>query len=178
MSVIVNYQRISTEKFAEIQNNRKLAEEFFEVERVENLDENEASIYDDSYDITKSLLSLEKEWGAINYLLTGEILSDEKIRTEPLLMQIVIGGTPTKFAGGEDLRYFTSNEVKEISQALQQVSREALRARFDTRNDLEIYAQLEWGEEEWEMLLSAIDVIVCFFKVATTNGEVVLITSY
>jgi Domain of unknown function (DUF1877) len=178
MSIFVNYQRISTEKFAEIQNDRKLAEDFFEVERLENLDENEASICDDFYDPTKTILSIEKEWEAINYLLTGEILSDEKRRAESLLMQIINGGTPTKFAGGDDLRYFTSNEVKEISQALQQVAREDLRARFDTRNDREIYAQLEWGEEEWEMLLSAIDVIVCFFNVAATNGEVILITSY
>ena len=43
MSIIVNYQRISTHKFAEIQNNRKLAEEFLEVERLEYLDGNEAS---------------------------------------------------------------------------------------------------------------------------------------
>jgi hypothetical protein len=199
MGIEVSYQRISPEKFADIQNNPELAKEFFNLgessilslwdmiqgnllqnnkKRLEQLHQNEASIYEGSYDITKTRLSLEKEWQAINYLLTGEISSDEKSQAEPLLSQVVMGGTPTKFEATYGfVRYFAPNEVKEIFLALDLVSREDIRARFDLRGNRKIYAQDEWDEEEWEMLLSAINAIVCFFNIAATNDEVILISS-
>jgi hypothetical protein len=199
MGIEVSYERILPGKFADIQNNPKLAKEFFHTgdssilgslldmmqgnsiqdsnKILENLYQNEASVYEGYSDTTKTRLSLEKEWQAIHYLLTGEI-SFEESQSEPILGKVVMGGTPTKFEAAYGfVKYFDSNEIKEISKALDLVSREDLRAKFDARGDRKIYAQGEWDEEEWEMLLCAIDAVTCFFKVAATNDEFILISS-
>ena len=78
MGITVSYQRISASKFTEIQNNPESAEEFF-----------------DSIHAAKTRLSIQKEWQAIHYLLTGEIAFDES-QAEPPLCNVVMGGKSTK----------------------------------------------------------------------------------
>ncbi|MDF0553919.1 YfbM family protein [Kamptonema sp. UHCC 0994] len=206
MGITVNYRRISPEKFAELQGNPKLAEEFFngedssstaQIDRLmqaqaqnerelmqqistqvrEALYRDKASVYADNLDTTKTQLSIEKEWQAIHYLLTGEIAFDET-QAEPPLSNVVLGGRPTKFKASYGyVRYLTPDEVKEIALALNQVSREELRTRFDSGN-AKIYAQEEqWDEESWMFLMNVQDDLVRFFNEAAANNQVILISS-
>ncbi len=174
--IITNYTRLSPEKFAELQNNPELAEEFFSGESVPYQDM--ASVYRGNIDRTKTHVSLEKEWQAIHYLLTGEVACDES-QAEPPLSKLIFGGTPTEFEAGYGyVRYLSSTEVKELSQALHQVKREDLRARFEARGETEIYAQEdEWDEETWLFFLAVLDFLVLFFHEAAANNEMVLISS-
>ncbi|HEY9885280.1 MAG TPA: DUF1877 family protein, partial [Thermosynechococcaceae cyanobacterium] len=111
-------------------------------------------------------------------LLTGEVAFDES-QAEPPLSNVVLGGTPTEFEATYGyVRYLSPGEVKEIAQALHQVSREDLRTRFDARGDTEIYAQEDtWDEDAWELLLRVLDLLVRFFDEASANDEVILISS-
>ena len=170
MSITVSYRRISPEKLAELQGNPEAAQEFFygedlttvalmermiqaqfqqnrelvqqlSVQAREALYRTKASVYEDNLDATKTRLSIEKEWQAIHYLLTGEVAFDES-QTESPLSNVVLGGTPTEFEATYGyVRYLLPAEVKELAQALHQVLSEDLRSRFDARGDIEIYAQ-------------------------------------
>lgn len=197
MGITVSYQRISLEKFAEIQDDPESAEEFFfagNSDRIallsrlmqaqfENDDEliKQLSVQAQqagNLDTTKTRLSIEKEWQAIHYLLAGEVAFDQS-QSELPLSSLVLGGTPTKFEAGYGyVRYLSPNEVKELAQALHQVSRADLRSRFDARGSMEIYAQEdEWDEKTWEFLLSVFDSLISFFNEASANDEVILISS-
>ncbi|WP_310482708.1 DUF1877 family protein [Chamaesiphon sp. VAR_48_metabat_403] len=157
MGITVSYQRISPSKFTEIQNNPESGEEFFD------------SIY-----VAKTRLSIQKEWQAIHYLLTGEIAFDES-QAEPPLCNVVMGGNATKFEATYGyVRYFSPSEANELAQALTGVVREDLRNRFDLRGDREIYAQ----EDEWEFLMDLLESMICVFQEAAKNSEVILISSY
>jgi hypothetical protein len=201
MSVTVSYQRISPEKFTHLQNNPELAEDFFHPDfqmtmdimnkmsqaRLENdgeliqqlskqalevLHRDKASVYEGYQDTTKTRLSLEKEWQAIHYLLTGEVEFDNS-QAETILKNVVMGGIQTEFEG---TCYLSPEEVKELAQILQEVPEQDLRLRFDERGDREIYSQEdEWDEEIWELLSGAIDAINYFFKTAAINNEAILI---
>jgi Domain of unknown function (DUF1877) len=208
MSITVSYRRISPEKFAEIEANPELAEEFFYGEAFDpeelmarmnqaqlqndaelmqqialqaqgELYQDRISIYDPrSESASKTQLSIEKEWQAIHYLLTGEIEFDES-QVAPPLSNLVLGGTPTQFEATYGyVRYLSPEEVKEMNQALQQVSRDELRARFNARGNQEIYAQEdEWGEESWEFLLGVKETTTRFFEEASANDQMILISS-
>jgi Domain of unknown function (DUF1877) len=208
MSITVSYRRISSEKFAEIQANPEVAEEFFFGEafnpaelmdkmnqaRIQNDDDlmqqivlqlqgalyqNKISVYDASTEsVTKTQLLIQKEWQAIHYLLTGEIEFDES-QAAPPLSNLVMGGTPTQFEATYGfVRYLSAEAVKEMIQALHQVSRDELRTRFNARGDQEIYAQEdEWDEESWEFLLGVLETTTRFFEEASANNQMILISS-
>jgi hypothetical protein len=208
MSITVSYRRIPPEKFAEIQANPELAEDFFygeafdpselmdrmnqarlqndaELMRQSALQAQEAlyqdriSIYASSSKLaSKTQLSIEKEWQAIHYLLTGEAEFDES-QADPPLSNLVLGGTPTQFEATYGyVRYLSHEEVKELVQALRQVSRNELRVRFEARGDREIYSQEdEWDEESWEFLLGVLETITHFFEEASANDQIILISS-
>jgi hypothetical protein len=208
MSITVSYRRISPEKFAEIQANLELAEEFFYGEafdpaelmdsmnqaRLQNdtelmqqlalqaqgaLYQDRISIYEASSESpSKTQLSIENEWQAIHYLLTGEIEFDES-QADPPLSKLVLGGTPTQFEATYGyVRYLSPDEVRELVQALRQVSRDELRARFDARGDREIYSQdEEWDEESWEFLLGVLETTTRFLEEASANEQMILISS-
>ncbi|HLO50701.1 MAG TPA: DUF1877 family protein [Kamptonema sp.] len=207
MGITVSYRRISPEKFVELQGNPKLAEEFFYSEDSSSTDlferliqaqaqndrelmqeistqarealyRDKASVYEENLDTTKTQLSIEKDWQAIHYLLTGEIAFDET-QAEPPLSNVVLGGTPTEFEATYGyVRYLRPDEVNEVAQALNQVSIEDLRTRFDSRGNTEIYFQgEEWDEESWMRLMRVHDYLVRFFNEAAANNEVILISS-
>lgn len=207
MSIKVSYRRVSPEKFIELQNHPELAQEFFYGEDSATTDlldrlmqaqfqnnrelaqqlsgqvqevlyRDKASVYADNLNTTKTQLSVEKEWQAIHYLLTGEVAFDESQAESPL-RKLILGGTSTEFGATYGyVRYLSPTEVKELAQALRQVSREDLRARFDARENLEIYAQKdEWAEEDWELLLRVLDCIIRFFNEAATDDQLILISS-
>ena len=202
MSITVSYRRISEEKLKELLNNPEKAEEFFyggataglldkmmqaqndpemmkqlREEAFKALYQDKISVYVHDLDKTATQLSIEKEWQAIHYLLTGEIAFDES-HADPPLSYVVMGGTPTQYEASYGyIRYLMPEEVKEISLALNKVSKDDLRARFDARGDADIYAHDDWDEEVWETLKLTFDHIVKFFNEASSHNEVILIAA-
>jgi hypothetical protein len=176
MGIEVSYRRISPEKFRELQTDPDSAEEFF---YGDDAFANMINVYIDDSGASGSHLSIEKEWQAIHYLLSGEVAFDDESRAEPPARNVVMGGTPTEWEASYGyVRYLTPDEVKDVTRFLNETPTDALRARFDARGDTKIYAQGDvWEEEAWEPLMRAYGHLVKFYNQAAAQGEVVLISS-
>jgi hypothetical protein len=176
MGIEVSYRRISPDKFAELQSNVEAAEEFF---YGGDVFENMINVYTADLDATGWHLSIEKEWQAIHYLLSGEVAIDDESQTTPPLRNVVMGGTPTEWeATYGTVRYLMPDEVKAVSQFLNQTPIETLRARFDARGNTKLYAQGDaWEAGAWDALIHVYAHLVRFYNQAASQGEVVLISS-
>lgn len=117
-------------------------------------------------------LSVDKEWHAIHYLLTGDSEGGEGV-----LAMVVLGGKEI----GEDLgygpaRYLTASEVREAYRALAEISREELEHRFDPTDmtNRNIYPG-HWENEYFEGLRQAFDDLVSYYRDAASEGHAMLI---
>ena len=175
MGIEVSYRRIAPAKFEELRSNPDLAEEFFYGDGVFG---DRTSVYTDDIDTTSDL-SIEKEWQAIHYLLTGEVAFDDASQTEPPVRNVVMGGTPTEWEATYNyVRFLTPDEVKEVANFLNDTPIEVLRAHFDARGKTKIYTQgSSWSEDNWELLMRVYAHLVKFYNQAAAQGEVVLISS-
>ena len=100
-----------------------------------------------------AVLSLDKAWHGVHYVLCGEV--------EPsaaLLSKAVLGGTELGegegFSGYGPPRYFTTAQVGEISQVLSRPELESeAAARFDAARmtQLRIYPGWRRSDAEWVM---------------------------
>ncbi|MDX2215408.1 MAG: DUF1877 family protein [Oculatellaceae cyanobacterium bins.114] len=204
MGITVNYQRISLERLTELQSNSERIEQFFCPENLrldelmdslkqaqtqnnnklvkqlgaelrEALSQDKASVYRNHL-LSQTQLSIEKEWQAIHYLLTGEIVFDKSQIKSPLGSIVMGGERAFSEPGYEHIRYLNSIEVKEITQALNRLPMPEIRLRFEQRRSTKIYAQRdEWNEEAWEFFQQIFDSLTRFFHQAAVNSEVILI---
>lgn len=176
MSITMSYRRLSPARFEELQKDSAAAEEFLYGEHAFD----GISVYSSDFDAGATYLDIEKEWQAIHYLLTGEVEFDSDDPSP--LHQVVMGGTPTEWeCGYGHIRFLTPAEVQEISQALAQTPESVLRANFDARGDVEIYAQEDrWtdeSDEEWEILMNTYSFIVRFFAEAAAAQQMMLLST-
>jgi hypothetical protein len=91
-------------------------------------------------------IDIDKAWHAIHFMLTGQLYGGDGP-----LAKAVLGGVPI---GDEDVGYgpargLSAVEVKEVSCALQQLSKSDLRAKFDAEalSEAEIYPEI-WDEAD------------------------------
>ncbi len=175
MSITMSYRRLSPAKFEELKIDSEATQEFFYGEHAYD----GMSVYNDDFDSSATRLRIEKEWEAIHYLLTGEIEFGSE-NASPL-HKVVMGGTPTEWeCSYGPIRFLTPTEVQEISQALAQTPESILRANFEARGDVEIYAQEDnWTDEsddDWEILLNTYSFIVRFFAEAVAAQQIMLLS--
>jgi uncharacterized protein DUF1877 len=118
-------------------------------------------------------LSLEKDWHAIHYLLSGAV--------EPgatLLSQAILGGTEI---GDDDLgygpaRYFDPKQAADIAREMARADLEAeMRSRFDPARmaAAKIYPG-GWKADEIEMLIEQFRALRDFFADAGAHGRAVI----
>jgi hypothetical protein len=125
-------------------------------------------------------VDLEKEWHALHFLLTGESALDGEHRPDNPLHNLVMGGHETDIeATYGPLRYFTSEDVNIIADALKLISVDDLRSRFSAEafNEEEIYPNPRpggWTMEEIEGLLMIYPKLVQFFNDACASGQIVV----
>jgi len=101
----------------------------------------------------RSVLSLDKAWHGVHYVLCGEVQAGTA-----LLSQAVMGGVELGedegFSGYGPARYFTPAQVVALSQALSrpELEKEAA-ARFDAvrMSELHIYPGWQASDAEWVM---------------------------
>lgn len=186
MGIAASYKRITPQKFSEIQNDTEAAASFFKL----NLDDLVFDFSNPQAMIAQRqkqrsderYFSLEKDWYALHFLLTGESnLGDTQ--ASPPLCNVVMGGTPTQFEAGYGfVRYLTLEEVRDVADALSQISVEELKSRFNSTvfNAAEIYPNPSpggWDEEEIESLFELYPKLVEFFQNAAKEGDIVLLSS-
>ncbi len=75
MGIYVCFHRLSREKFVELENNFDRAAVYFRL--IDSTSGN--SVWSETFDEKCAKLSLEKEWGALNYLLNGRLSPLEQL---------------------------------------------------------------------------------------------------
>jgi Domain of unknown function (DUF1877) len=125
-------------------------------------------------------LDVDKAWHGLHFLFTGEAWSGE-----PPLGFIVAGGAEV---GDEDVGYgparaFTSAELREISAALERITRDELARRFDPARMMElgIYPEI-WDrdpadDDTLEYLLEYFDLLKDFVSRGAGSGRAMLVFS-
>ncbi|MFW9258344.1 YfbM family protein [Nostoc sp. CALU 546] len=186
MGITASYKRITPQKFAEIQNAPEAAASFFKLD-LDNL----------VFDFSNPQVMIAKlqdrrrnehyfrleDWHALHFLLTGESSLEGDTQTLPPLSNVVMGGTPTQFEATYGfVRYLTLEEVRDVADALSQISVEELKSRFNSSvfNAAEIYPNPSpggWDEEEIEPLFELYPQLVEFFQNAAKEGDIVLLSS-
>lgn len=116
---------------------------------------------------------LYKAWHGLHFLLTGDPWEGE-----PPLSYAVFGDQPLceeDFGYGPP-RYLTPDQVKEVSQALQQLQPDEMRLDYDNEEMrvLQIYSISEDEEDEWEWLLGYFQQLVQFYNQAAKEGQAVV----
>src|SRR5262245_21082681 len=99
-----------------------------------DIDEEDEEAYDahrDELEKSGNFLDIEKALHSLHFLLTGDA-SFGQTSVPPPLGNVFMGGTLTDWDTSYDFyRYLLPHEVKEVSEALGQLSREELRQRYD-----------------------------------------------
>jgi len=106
----------------------------------------------------RTTLSLDKAWHGVHYVLCGQAEPGTALLSQAVLGGVPLGDDDEGFSGYGPARYFTVEQVAEISQALSRPESESeAAARFDTTrmSHLQIYPgwrlNAEKEDQEWIM---------------------------
>jgi Domain of unknown function (DUF1877) len=128
-------------------------------------------------------LELGGIWAGLLFLLTGKGLGDLDVGKSPLgwvtLGNHSVGGDdnpiPCSWMG---IRYLLPDEVQQVSDALSQVSHEALVANYAPKimdeQDVHPMAWEEWGDDCLDWLLQCYAGVVSFYEQAAAEGKVMI----
>ncbi|EEF60679.1 YfbM family protein [Pedosphaera parvula] len=182
MSIEAGYWRVTPEEFKGLLSDPKAAGSFFGND-LESLDDPEALLVAiEEREASGRHLSVGTDWHALHFLLTGEGDIWKKIAPPPL-GNVVQGGkeTPWECTYGH-VRSLTPDEVREVAQALEGISVEELRSRFNVEsfNAAQIYPHGRrgaWTVEDVESVFDFYPLLVLFFQEAAKAGEMVLLSS-
>ena len=123
-----------------------------------------------------STVDLDKAWHGLHYLLTNSAWDSEST-----LGQALMGGTPIgKDRGYGPLRLLQPDQVRDVADALGQLSRDMLARRFDpaAMERAQIYPSGIWegeGPEALDDLLVHFDLLRDFYRKAAERRRSVLL---
>jgi Domain of unknown function (DUF1877) len=130
MGIEASYRRINAAEWGQLQQLQQSYPTLDGEDRYEAY----ASIADsDELRSSDRYLTIDKDWHALHVLLTGEISNPSNIPpVPPPLGNVVMGGTETPIdATYGKVRFLKPDDVREVADALSQISVDDLRARFD-----------------------------------------------
>jgi len=125
------------------------------------------------------LLSLDKSWHTVHFLLTGDKSMTPRHLPDQPLHNVVMGGTPTPIDGPYGpVRILDKPDVKAIAVALASVEPASLKNRYSIAqlNAADTYATPKpggWDQRELEMVLACIPRLKEFFAAAAASSECV-----
>ena len=163
MSMIGNLLRVSNSELESYLMNSGLLEE-----RVYSEDEVQDSC----------LLDLDKAWESIYFLLTGCTSSDFE-NAEPPISLILFNGAlidENQDMGYGPATYVSPEQVKEILEALPDLDKEQLRARFDSlkSKDAVLYPFNPDSEDMFDYVLDYYKEMFNFYKLAAENDQAII----
>ena len=128
-------------------------------------------------------LGIGTDWHALHFLLTD----DSELKPHPLppppLGNVVQGGMETQWpCTYGQVRVLMPDEVRAVAEALGQISVAELRSRFSAAafNEAQIYPhgrRANWTEGDAESLFEMYPRLVEFFKLAASDGDMILLSS-
>jgi Domain of unknown function (DUF1877) len=125
----------------------------------------------------REVLSLDKAWHGVHYLLAGGAEPGPELRSQAVLGGAELGDDPEGFSGYGPARYFRAAQVRELSEELRrpEVESEAA-ARFDPEKmlQLQIYPGWHAGEQDREWLMDAFQRLRDFYSSAAAQGRAIV----
>ena len=125
----------------------------------------------------REVLSLEKAWHGVHYLLAGAAEPGPELRSQAVLGGFELGDDPEGFSGYGPARYFRAAQVRGLSDELRrpEVESEAA-ARFDPAkmSQLQIYPGWSAGERDKEWLMDAFQRLRDFYLSAAAQGRAIV----
>ena len=176
MGMEASYQRVPLNKLQQVEMNTPQAMVFFDYGLDEEDESNDAA---NTWESGGPSLFIGKAWHGLHFLLTGIADTENFILATPL-DKVVLGGVAIEqeTTYGQ-MRMLTSEEVQEISLALQSLNHEELYSRLDASafNSANIYpAYNHWEAGEMEWVLEDYANLVQFFHDAAASNEVILLS--
>ena len=125
----------------------------------------------------RDVLSLEKAWNGVHYLLTDTAEPGPELRSQAVLGGVELGDDPEGFSGYGPARYFRAAHVHELSEELRRPEVEsAAAARFDPAkmSQLQIYPGWRAGGQDKEWLMDALQRLRDFYLNAAAQGRAII----
>ena len=125
----------------------------------------------------REVLSLEKAWHGVHYLLAGTAEPGSELRSQAVLGGVELGNDPEGFSGYGPARFFRAAHVRELSEELRRPEVEAeAAARFDPAkmSQLQIYPGWQAGNEDREWLMDAFQRLRDFYSSAATQERAII----
>lgn len=163
--MVGNYLRVSQSELEEYLNDSGKLED---------------RIYDENNKSDKNYIDVDKSWNGIFFLLTGKSLSNIEAALPPLRWTL---DAPQQIDPNQDLGYgpayySTTEQTKEISEALNKISIGDFKSKFNGKLMMEadVYPQI-WDEgiDALEYLALHFNNLKDFYKQAVTNMQAVII---
>jgi hypothetical protein len=127
--------------------------------------------------VKRDVLSLEKAWHGVHYLLAGGAEPGSELRSQAVLGGVELGDDPEGFSGYGPARYFRAAQVRQLSEELRrpELESEAI-ARFDSAkmSQLQIYPGGRDGEQDKEWLMDAFRRLRDFYSSAAAQGRAII----
>jgi Domain of unknown function (DUF1877) len=125
----------------------------------------------------REVLSLDKAWHGVHYLLAGTAEPGSALRSQAVLGGVELGDDPEGFSGYGPARYFRAAQVRELGEELRRPEVEAeAAARFDSAkmSQLNIYPGWRAGEQDKEWLMDAFQRLRDFYSSAAVQGRAII----
>ncbi len=161
--MIGNYLRVTKDELEEyLADSSKLEERIYNAES-----------YTD-----KNLIDVDKSWEGLFFLLTGKSLATAKEASAPLVWTLTPPNEidPDQDIGYGPATYTTSEQTKEISSALNKISTDDLRGRYNGQLMMEmgIYPEV-WNDiDSLEYLMEEFNSMKDFYNKATAENQAVI----
>jgi hypothetical protein len=125
----------------------------------------------------REVLSLDKAWHGVHYLLSGAAEPGPELRSQAVLGGVELGDDPEGFSGYGPPRYFRAAQVQKLSEELSRPEAEAEAAgRFDAAkmSQFRIYPGWRAGEQDKEWLMDAFRRLRDFYSSAAAQGRAII----
>jgi hypothetical protein len=123
----------------------------------------------------RAVLSLEKAWHGVHYVLSGEVEPGAELLSQAVLGGVPLGADDEGFSGYGPARYFTVPQVAQLSQALSRSELETeAAARFDAERMSELSIYPGWRPSDKEWVMNHFRQLRDFYSAATSQGRAVV----
>jgi hypothetical protein len=164
MGMIGNYLRVSKDELEEYLNDSSKLED---------------RVYSEKNYPDKNLMDVDKSWEGIFYLLNGQALATSDEAAPPLSWTLL---APQEIDPNQDLgygpaTYTTIDQTREVSAALNGISADELKAKYDGKimNELGIYPEVWDNNESLEYLIDNYTSLKDFYYHAVKDSQAVII---
>jgi hypothetical protein len=121
------------------------------------------------------VLSLDKEWHGLHYVLCGEVEPGAALLSQAVLGGAVLGEDDEGFSGYGPARCFSPAQVAELSQVLSRPELESeAAARFDAARMTQLHIYPGWQPSDVEGVLSAFRRLRDFYADAAGKGRAIV----